>query len=92
MTWEQQFHAIKAVSPTASLEMRKPGDWYVNSRMEHAEGNCCLVGDYGNGISPQHAVENHWKLYGNGKPFRTGDGAWLRWNGFMWEKSERPLA
>jgi len=58
--------------------------------MEHAYGASCLIGNYGNGVSPEHAVEEHWELYGNGEPCRVDDG-WFRWNGFMWVKTERPL-
>lgn len=89
MNWEQKLMAIRALDAFAGVEMRKPGDWYVRAQMEHAEGRSCLVGHYGNGVSPEAAVEDHWGQYGDGTPLRTPQG-WFRWNGYMWEKSERP--
>lgn len=89
MTWEQKFAAIKAIARSATVEMRKPGDWYVGAGMEHADGSSFLIGNYGNGSTPEEAVEDHWRLYGDGTPFKVRD-SWFRWNGFMWENSERP--
>lgn len=78
-----------AVSLGAGVKMRAPGDWYVNSNMEHAHGQSMLIGNYGNGFTPALAVEAHWKQYADGTPFKCGDD-WFRWNGFMWEPSKRP--
>lgn len=90
MNWEQKLAAIQAlVGFSAGVKMRHPGDWYVDASMEHAEGSSLLVGHYGNGSSPEKAVEQHWDLYGNGQPFKHGD-SWYLWNGYMWAKSERP--
>lgn len=89
MAWEQMLLAIKSVCPSAHLEMREPGNWYVSASMEHAQGDSMLVGDYGNGPTPQDAVIDHWQQYGDGRPFLVRD-QWLRWNGFMFEKSDRP--
>lgn len=89
MTWEQKFAAIMSVAPSAEICMRKPGNWYVHANMMHASGSCCLVGNYGNGATPEAAVEDHWSQYGDGQPFFVND-EWLMWNGFMFEKSERP--
>lgn len=94
ISWEQKFHAIKALCSSATIEMRRPGDWYVSANMEHASGECCLVSDYGNGSSPEAAVRDHWCLYGNGDPFLVSmsdpNCGWFRWNGFMWEHSTDP--
>lgn len=91
VNWEQKLAAIQAIAGefSSGVMMRRPGDWYVSADMEHALGDGMLIGDYGNGTTPEQAVGAHWKLYGNGQPFKKGD-SWFRWNGFMWEKSERP--
>jgi hypothetical protein len=91
MTWEQKLQALQALSDV-SLRMRKPGDWYVDSRMEIKDGPV-LVGAYGNGKTPQAAVEDHWQQYAL-LPLDKGpivvdamrdSRRHVRWNGFMWQ-------
>jgi hypothetical protein len=94
MTWEQKLQALQALSDVA-LHMRKPGDWYVNASMEiGADDSGVLVGSYGNGTTPQEAVEDHWSIYTvllKPKEYCvicTGSQATrrhVRWNGFMWQ-------
>lgn len=91
MTWEQKLQACKALKEEISLKMRKPGDWYVSQGIECKDGPF-LKSKYGNGTTPQEAVENHWieltvlqpdqyLVIGGNKP----DRRCVRWNGFMWE-------
>lgn len=89
MNWQEKLHALRKLDFGCHVEMREPGNWYVSARMEHAHGASMLIGDYGNGTSPEEAVNAHWGTYGDGKPFKC-DEKWWRWNGFMWEESQRP--
>mgnify|MGYP001558321272 CR=1 FL=1 len=88
MTWEEKFEAIKALGE-AHVDMRSPGDWYVDSQM-YVGGDGMLTGVYGNGASPQEAIEAHWKMYSalpHDRYVVTGYGAdrkHHRWNGYMW--------
>lgn len=93
MTWEQKLAACKALA-FCHLEMREPGNWYVSWHAELTKhGSCLMTGKYGNGRSPQEAVDAHWHIV-------TGISAeeyWIahamtpsmrraaRWNGFMWQ-------
>jgi hypothetical protein len=62
MNWEEKWEAIRALDGDAKLCMRKPGDWYVNSDMLiRDESKSYGIGDYGNGTTPQLAVEDHWE-------------------------------
>lgn len=91
MTWEQKLAALNSVARHALL-MRAPGDWYVNAPIEIG-GRSVLVGAFGNGKSPQDAVEDHWRqlvddMEQNGDYLVCRDGQHVkvvRWNGFMWE-------
>lgn len=84
MNWEQKLHALKKLSFNTRLEMRSPGDWYVQASMQIPEGQM-LRGAYGEGPTPEAAVEAHWVIYGCGKIFDCS-GKQFRWNGFMWEE------
>lgn len=92
MSWEEKLAAIQSLTGDASLKMRRPGNWYVNARMDLG-GNGLLEGKYGNGATPEEAVENHWKIYTMLPPDRyvvvngNFDGnRRLRWNGYMWRE------
>lgn len=89
MTWEQKFEAMQSLAE-ASLCMRKPGDWYVKQNIE-VGGNGMLIGEYGNGITPELAVEDHWNrltavkapMYLTIRAYGT-DRRQYRWNGYRW--------
>lgn len=98
LTYEQKLAALKAIAPT-HLEMRKPGDWYVcaSDRAVKKTGSVMLTGAYGNGESPEAAVNDDWEhmlaagkdgfiVIGAGLPSRKH----VRWNGFMWESLPVP--
>lgn len=103
MDWEQKLQALNALSE-CKLVMRKPGDWYVDqgtSIKEH--GGCVLRGSYGNGRTPQEAVEQHWQeltelaanQYLVSKDIfdgQTYNRKTVRWNGFMWDHVEEKTA
>lgn len=91
MNWEQKLAAIQALGDT-SLRMRKPGDWYVSSTRMEIGGDGMLSGEYGNGRTPEEAVEEHWRIYTNLPPGKfivigayTDKRRQVRWNGYMWE-------
>lgn len=95
MTYEQKMAALNALAECA-VKMRKPGDWYVEQSTEvTADGRSVLEGRYGDGTSPQDAIENHWKvlvtdlgpteyivIHSRDEQRRRRH---LTWNGFMWE-------
>ena len=88
MNWEQKLEAMKSVGGDTSLRMRKPGDWYVSSNVHIAEGSM-LVGEYGNGATPEAAVLNHWDIYSRPDAvvvaeFATPREKRVRWDGFRW--------
>jgi hypothetical protein len=91
LTWQEKFAAIKALAP-ASLELRRPDDWYVlQSGVEVARGGM-LEGCFGNGMTPEYAVEQHFKKLTKlsiGEAVvtnaMTSERREVRWNGFMWE-------
>jgi hypothetical protein len=70
MTWQEKFAALQRLCPT-HLEMRKPGDWYVAAHrreMTYA-GYGFLSGRYGNGATPEEAVEDDWRQVAEGDPW-----------------------
>lgn len=90
MNYEQQLEALNALA-RCSLLMRRPGDWYVNQRVDVKNGPM-LEGRYGNGTTPMEAVANHWKVLTEleGEQYLVCDAydsekrRGVRWNGFMW--------
>lgn len=91
LTWEQKLSALQNLCEV-HLCMRKPGDWYVSADMS-IKDNSVLIGTYGNGTTPQEAVEDHWFIYTTEanplKPIVAGRGGerkyWV-WSGFMWKE------
>ena len=100
MNWEQKLAACKALRPYGTgLRMRSPGDWYVEQiGLEVIEEGHrgMLVGRYGNGATPEAAVEDHWaKLTASDVAAVVlnamgPDRREVRWNGFMWEDLPTP--
>ncbi len=93
MDWQQKFAAIKAFAGDfeTCLMMRKPGDWYVSAGMAQG-GDGVLLGTYGNGATPEEAVDDHWRIYTDDMPHdkyavadRANPPRRGRWNGFMWD-------
>ena len=89
MTWEQRLEALSNLTPT-HLEMRRPGNWYVEAHDRWMpDGKGLLVGAYGNGRTPEEAVLDDWKLIASGETIAINNGAKrVRWNGFMWEDAK----
>lgn len=99
MDWQTKAAALNALA-AISIKFRKPGDWYVSQQVEIKDGPI-LRGDYGNGATPQEAIEDHWERltelepgqYLVGREFldgRTHRRKAVRWNGFMWEDVNEP--
>jgi hypothetical protein len=92
MTWEEKLQAIRSLDCEAHLRMRKPGDWYVSSRIE-VGGDGILSGAYGDGTNPEEAVLETWNKFVT--ELKSGYFLVLhaytpkrkevRWSGFMWE-------
>jgi len=91
MTWEQKLEACKSISQT-HLEMRSPGDWFVAQYDLAVKRGIGLEGRYGNGRTPEEAVNDHWNQLtqlerGEYLVFHGGLREKRRaflWNGFMW--------
>lgn len=91
MTWEQKLGAFQMLADT-HLRMRKTGDWYVSCGVEvkKSPGSCMLVGTYGEGTSPESAVEDHWRKLVDELPDKAylviigANRRAVRWNGYMW--------
>lgn len=83
MTTEEKLMALKALTPTR-LEMRKPGDWYVLASYRDLEEGGMLRGAYGNGETPQAAIDDDWAQISAAPIVVTKDRR-VRWNGYMWE-------
>lgn len=101
MDWEQKLQAFNALVE-CKLIMRKPGDWFVSQQISVKQGHC-MVGVYGNGATPQLAVEDHWERltklpkdeYLIAKEYWDGETCKrvaVRWNGFMWDHVAEPQA
>lgn len=93
MTWEQKLQAMTSLVGffNISLRMRHPGNWYVAVTGRHVKSGCVEYGRYGNGKTPQEAVENDWLLYTNlkGTEVIGVNDKCFKWNGFMWEQVNR---
>jgi hypothetical protein len=92
MTWEQKLMALQVLTDT-SVRMRKPGDWYVSAVGRDIGGDGFLRGVYGNGKTPQGAVEDDWRQLVVALPAdryvhieRSGVKKKFRWNDFMWKE------
>lgn len=92
MTWEEKLVALQCLGDTC-LIMRRPGDWFVSSRAEIKQG-AILAREYGNGPTPQAAVEDHWRIFVDDLPpgqyivtdaYRPERKAY-RWTGYMWRE------
>lgn len=88
MTWEEKLAALQSLTET-SLRMRKPGDWYVDAYgLREIGGNGILDSAYGNGKTPQEAVENDWlKMTSLASDlYIRVKGKNYRWMGYMWRQ------
>lgn len=90
MDWQYKAAALEALAEI-SIKFRKPGDWYVSQDNVEIKDSRCLVGTFGNGATPQAAIEDHWKqlVYDIGAKYLVINPALtkrraVRWNGFMW--------
>jgi hypothetical protein len=97
MNWEQKLQALNALAQ-CKLIMRKPGDWYVSQSVEVKDGNI-LCGSYGNGETPDVAVDDHWQVLTNLHPEQClvtcayGEKRKaVRWTGFMWDRVDESPA
>lgn len=95
MNVKQKWAAIKALDPRASIQCRDLGDFYIEDSAHVGDGSGIQIGKYGNGATPEEAVENHWEIYSTLDQWhyicgalRQDDGTYKRyrkrWNGFMW--------
>lgn len=90
MTWEEKLQALNCLTET-TVRMRSPGDWYCSGRGREVAKDGLLVGEYGNGSTPQEAVENDWTAMTEKKKIifvSAGPNSDRRfsWNGFMWQE------
>lgn len=89
MNYEQKLQALNAIGECKIL-MRSPGNWYVSQSTE-VKNNGMLEGRYGNGATPERAIEDHWESLTTLAPHEYivihagGNRKAVKWNGFMWE-------
>lgn len=91
MDWQQKAEALSTLTEL-SVCCRKAGDWYVHQRLD-VGGDGFLIGTYGNGTTPEEAIENHWSKLVEHLPsdryLVVGYGEkrkhWC-WVGFMWRE------
>src|SRR5579863_3939820 len=97
MDWQQKAEALAGLTELAIRFREKqwriggPEPWYVEQKIDICDGYT-LDGAYGNGFTPQEAVENHWRRLVDELPptkwlvVRDGEKRHaVRWNGFMWQ-------
>lgn len=97
MDWQQKAEALACLAELAVCFREKqwriggPEPWYIQQSIDIRDGGC-LHGAYGNGYTPQEAIENHWRRLVDELPpdkylvVRNGDKRRaVRWNGFMWQ-------
>ena len=93
MNWEQKLAALQSLTETCLL-MRAPGTWYVSAtgREVVEGGGHFLCSAYGNGRTPEEAVNDDFrKIAESEAPLKVGDAYW-QWAGFMWKQITRQMA
>lgn len=90
MTWEQKLAALNSITATRVL-MREPGNWYVEAYARMLpDGAHMFRGAYGEGKTPQEAVENDWDQISASPSVyispNSEEERRVRWNGYMWEE------
>lgn len=93
MDWQQKLEALSCLCEP-SLKMRKPDDWYFSASLEIG-GDGMLASCYGNGGSPEEAVNDTWEQAVTHLPSdrylvgrKYGEYTRHRWNGYMWENAD----
>lgn len=91
MNWQEKAAALNAIG-RVNLLIRKPGDWYVHHEHVEIKDRCFLRGSFGNGATPEAAIEDHWRKFVDeiGSCYvvtnaYSGNRRAVRWNGFMWQ-------
>lgn len=93
MNWEQKLDSLNAITETV-LKMRKPGDWYVSANRREIKNGGTFSGSYGNGVSPEEAVNDDWNKMTSISPEEEividamGNRELFRWNGWRWVQSK----
>ena len=103
MDWQQKAEALASLTEL-SIKFRERENrigsaepWYVSQKIDIKDGGC-LVGSYGNGNTPQEAIEDHWEVLTtklNRDQYIVVRGLSderkaVRWNGFMWADVPEP--
>jgi len=102
MDYQQKAAALNALDDLHIL-FRSPRDrigiaepWYIAQNVS-VYGGSVMIGAYGNGATPEAAIEDHWnQLTRDLKPGqylvarRGTDRRAVTWNGFMWEDYPEP--
>lgn len=104
MDWQEKAAALAGLTELAVCFREKqwriggPEPWYVQQRI-YIKDDCVLRGVYGNGDTPQEAIEDHWKHLVTELPANqylvicASDSERrraVRWNGFMWQDVPEP--
>ena len=93
MNWQEKADALDSLAEI-DIKIRKVNDWYVSQRTEIG-GDGMLLGSYGNGTTPEEAIENHWFQLVDDLPIdkyivtaaMNNERKHWRWNGYMWREA-----
>ncbi len=91
MNYEQKAQALKGLGDL-TIRFRKPGDWYASCEYVYTADSCFLVGAYGDGATPEKAVEAYFERLTELRPnekyvvIDREPRRRLRWTGFMWSE------
>jgi hypothetical protein len=96
MDWEEKLKALRELTDT-QLVMRDNGNWYVSAYARETGGDGLLHGSYGEGRSPEEAVNDDWRRLVDQLPINLyivinaygKNRRQVRWNGHMWEDIKR---
>lgn len=96
MTWEQKLEALQALGQI-SLEMSRPGDWYLSYTFERKEGDLLSSECVSNAKTPEEAVNQCWEWATDENFYIVIDAhretrEAVAWNGYRWARVHEEAA
>jgi len=88
MNYQQKLEALNTLAE-CSLKMYEPNDWYVEQDVMIGDGDGTGVSVFGNGCSPEEAVNDHWSQLTTGQmssEYIIANEKHWKWNKFMWRE------
>lgn len=104
MDWQQKAEALAGLGEFSIIFRERQNRigsacaWYAGCAKVEIKDNGIMRGGWGNGNTPQEAIEDYWRYLTELKPHeyvlvRAYDDAQrraVRWNGFMWADVQEP--